>query len=317
MKTRTPFLLNTVFLAGLLLLAFNDHLFKDAYGNWWTGKLSDFAGVLILPLFLKYVTGWRNIVVVGLTVVFFTWFKSPWSAGALDAVNALGIVHLVRVVDLTDLLAFAVLPLTWSVLVNPDRFGFGDITVQRRALVRYGVLPLCLFLFVATSDDEDFPFFDGSVASCCEQLPTNRMIGNGYLYVPSAFTPDFDGINDVFQVVADSNIAMIDSFRVFTASNLTLVFSADSLTDFNPATGWDGTDTTGNIIPGSFEYTLGVTAADGTQSFIFGVVCSLPCPTTEATQPAEFFSDCTFGNQIDSLGRYDPSVNAFEDQDCY
>lgn len=316
MKNRAHFLLNIVFITGLLLLAFNDHFLKETYGNWMTGKLSDFAGVLILPLFLKYLTGWRNGFVIALTVIFFTWFKSPLSTGVLDAINSFGFVHLARVVDYTDLLSFAVLPLSWWTLRNPERFGFGELTVPGRALVRYGMLPLCLFLFVATSE-ADFPGFDGSVANCCAQEPTERLIGNGYLYVPSAFTPDLDGINDVFQIVSDSNIVMIDSFRVFTASDLTLVFSADSITDFSSATGWDGTTFDGTIASGSFEYTLSVTAADGTRSFVFGVVCSLPCPTAEGTQEAAFVSTCTFGNQLDSLGRFDRTVNPAEDLSCY
>lgn len=36
---------------GLLLL--NDHYLKARYGNWWTGKLSDFAGMIFFPFLLQ------------------------------------------------------------------------------------------------------------------------------------------------------------------------------------------------------------------------------------------------------------------------
>lgn len=47
-------LLNWVFLPCLLVLALNDHFLKYGYPGWLTGKLSDFAGLLIFPLFLAY-----------------------------------------------------------------------------------------------------------------------------------------------------------------------------------------------------------------------------------------------------------------------
>ena len=314
---RSAYLLNIVFLTGLLLLALNDHLFKDLYGNWWTGKLSDVAGVLILPLFLKYLTGWRNGVVVLLTVAFFTWFKSPLSTGALDFINGFGLVHLVRVVDYTDLLAFAALPVSWLVLKNPARFGFGAVTLRHRALVRYGVLPLALLLFVATSDDEDFRL-DGSVNNCCSYNPVDLTIGDGYVYIPTAFTPNGDGINDVFRVMVDSNVVFMDSIRIYPGDFLSgAVFSADSLTDFTPSTSWDGTDAAGVITPGSYEYFVSLTARNGTSQSLIGRVCVLPCPNPGENQTANFVGQCTFGNQVDSLGRFDRNVESFETIDCY
>lgn len=35
----------------VMVLILNDHFLKMQYGNWWTGKISDFAGVFFLPLF--------------------------------------------------------------------------------------------------------------------------------------------------------------------------------------------------------------------------------------------------------------------------
>ncbi len=44
-------LLSPEFLIGLLLLLMNDFVFKELFHNWLTGKLSDFAGLFIFPLF--------------------------------------------------------------------------------------------------------------------------------------------------------------------------------------------------------------------------------------------------------------------------
>ena len=32
--------------------ALNDHVLKDAYGQWWTGKLSDVSGLVVFPIML-------------------------------------------------------------------------------------------------------------------------------------------------------------------------------------------------------------------------------------------------------------------------
>jgi hypothetical protein len=45
-------LVHPVTLAALCTLALNDHVLKQACPGWWTGKLSDFAGVVLLPVFL-------------------------------------------------------------------------------------------------------------------------------------------------------------------------------------------------------------------------------------------------------------------------
>ncbi len=46
-------LLHPAFALSLFVLIVNDHWLKHAHPGWWSGKLSDFAAVLILPLFLQ------------------------------------------------------------------------------------------------------------------------------------------------------------------------------------------------------------------------------------------------------------------------
>lgn len=46
-------LLHPLALIAIAVLVVNDHLLKAAFpGTWWTGKLSDFAGLVFFPLFL-------------------------------------------------------------------------------------------------------------------------------------------------------------------------------------------------------------------------------------------------------------------------
>ncbi len=312
---RAAFLCNFVFLTGLALLAVNDHFFKEAYSNWWTGKLSDFAGVLLLPLFLKYLTGWRDSIVVGLTAIFFLWWKSAYSTSAIDYFNSLELLPITRIIDASDFLAFLVLPLSLLVLRRPEVFILRFPVLRANQFTRYIILPVSLFFFVATSVDEE-PFSLGTNESCCAQEPVDVLVGNGAVYIPSAFTPDGDGLNDVFQIVVDTNIVLIDSFRVYTLPDSIIVFSVDSVAAQNLVTGFDG-QVFGQTPSASYAFAVRVTAANGSSRLLKNQVCALPCPTPATNPGPAFIRTCTFGDQLDEHGRFDRSITTAETLGCY
>lgn len=114
-------------LASIALLLVNDHWLKAAFPSWWTGKLSDFAGLFFFPFLLAALLGLfldrtnippRSIgrLAFGFTALWFASFK------VLPPVNAatcalLGILlgHPVQLVlDPTDLIALPVLLPAWS-----------------------------------------------------------------------------------------------------------------------------------------------------------------------------------------------------------
>lgn len=45
-------------LVAITVLALNDQVWKHTYSNWWTGKVSDFAGMVFFPLLLSSVLEW-------------------------------------------------------------------------------------------------------------------------------------------------------------------------------------------------------------------------------------------------------------------
>ncbi len=52
--------MNHAFIMGLVVLFLNDHIFKLEYSNWLTGKLSDLAGLLILPMIISFLLNVDN-----------------------------------------------------------------------------------------------------------------------------------------------------------------------------------------------------------------------------------------------------------------
>jgi len=53
-------LLHPLSLAAVALLVLNDHLLKARFPGWWTGKLSDFAGLAFFPVFLQALWEWSS-----------------------------------------------------------------------------------------------------------------------------------------------------------------------------------------------------------------------------------------------------------------
>lgn len=309
------FLSNPVFLIGLAILAINDHFLKYEYGNWITGKLSDFAGILILPFFLKFLFGGSKRGVIAATVVLFTWWKSPLSQPAIDFYNSFSPIGTDRVVDYTDLIAFAILPMTWYAMKHIDQLAFTP-RIQR-SWASLLVFPLATLVFVATSTDEDFPIPSSSIESCCGLSNTLQPVGNGTVFLPSAFTPDGDGINDVFFIQTDGNIERVDSFLIREVDSGQAVFRRDNITDFSPTEGWDGTNAGGAIVAATYEFIAWVVARDSSQNAYFGYVCALPCQNPTGEPRPEFLYECLFSTQFDPMLGYRADFESGEELDCF
>ncbi|HEX6903801.1 MAG TPA: hypothetical protein VF789_29090 [Thermoanaerobaculia bacterium] len=131
-------------MASVLLLLINDFVLKPQIGNALTGKLSDFAGLFAFPFFFAaFFAGYRVPIYVGTAAAFILW-KSPLSGPWIDAWNSVSTFQVARVVDLSDLLALVVLPLSYWFAVNHRR-------VAARSLATLAIATVSLFAFAATS----------------------------------------------------------------------------------------------------------------------------------------------------------------------
>ena len=106
-------LLSPLFIFGLLLLLANDFLLKPFFHNSVTGKLSDIAGLFILPIFLTAFFSKARIWIYAVVFVLFCFWKSTYSEVIIDAWNQILPIHITRIPDLTDLFALAILPASY------------------------------------------------------------------------------------------------------------------------------------------------------------------------------------------------------------
>lgn len=87
------------FILALTILLLNDFYFKIYYGNWLTGKLSDFAGLFVFPLFWTILFPKLKDKIYFASAIIFIYWKTVYSETLLEIINQLSIIKLNRVVD--------------------------------------------------------------------------------------------------------------------------------------------------------------------------------------------------------------------------
>ncbi len=102
------------FLISLLTLLANDLLLKEVFHNWFTGKLSDFAGLFVFPLFwIGLFPNYRKTI-IAITALGFVYWKTPYADSFIELWNTHLFFKVGRINDYTDFLALASLPLAYS-----------------------------------------------------------------------------------------------------------------------------------------------------------------------------------------------------------
>ncbi|MFV0537408.1 MAG: hypothetical protein ACK5M3_08550 [Dysgonomonas sp.] len=149
MRTK-DLILSPFFIIGLITLILNDFYFKYEYGNFITGKLSDFSGLLIFPMFLATIIPKLKKSASLVTGIGFIIWKLPLFTPVIDSFNQLSPVTIHRVIDYTDYIALLVLPLS-HYLINYINYSFDINWVQLKNFSKYSLLVIAFFSFCATS----------------------------------------------------------------------------------------------------------------------------------------------------------------------
>jgi len=149
MKQKAHILTNRVFIAGLIILAINDHYLKSNYPNMITGKLSDFVGLFIFPIFLSVILPLRTKTNYFLAALIFIVWNSPLVEQLIQVGKSIGL-PLHRTVDPTDLLALIVLPFSYRYLQ-----GLQKEEIRKR----YFRIPLVIVSFIILTSTTLAPNF--------------------------------------------------------------------------------------------------------------------------------------------------------------
>jgi gliding motility-associated-like protein len=100
---------------------------------------------------------------------------------------------------------------------------------------------------------------DGCTATRNVQVQVNRQAN---VYVPNIFSPNADGVNDVFMIFAGNQVAQVNSFLVFNRWGET-VFQYYNFQPNDPAYGWDGSFRGQPMNPAVFVWYAEIEMLDG------------------------------------------------------
>ena len=147
---RKDLIVNLYFIVGLVLLILNDFYLKYEYGNFITGKLSDFAGLLIFPMFVATIIPKLRKSVSIITGIGFVAWKLPLFTPVINVINQMSIIPIHRVVDYSDYMALLVLPLS-HYLINYYELKSIIKIEQIKYFSRFALLGIAFFAFCSTS----------------------------------------------------------------------------------------------------------------------------------------------------------------------
>lgn len=109
-------LLHPFFLLCLFLLLLNDFYLKPVFSNGLTGKLSDFAGLIVFPVFIAALFPASKKWVALVTGILFLVWKTPLVSPAIDWLNGFLPFAIHRVIDYSDYWALLILPVAHRML---------------------------------------------------------------------------------------------------------------------------------------------------------------------------------------------------------
>lgn len=138
--------------------------------------------------------------------------------------------------------------------------------------------------------------------ACCGLQPVDFEHSNGSIYMPNVFTPNGDGINDLFYPFISDEILEVQGFTILSASGDTVIFSRptvlyDRLNEF----AWNGLRRDGTLYRGRFKYGMRVISKDFKLRLLEGEACSVLCEP--GTKELKVKKGCFYPSQVGNNGK--------------
>lgn len=147
-------ILNYVFLSCVIVLFINDHFFKFQYTSWFTGKLSDAVGIILLPMLVTFAFPKLKENSVFASGLFFIFWKSPFSESFIRMYNAISPIDIHRVIDYSDLIVLLLLPIPYFLIKNDHIFENFVIRKIHAAVVLFPTV----FVLMSTSQSNGYTY---------------------------------------------------------------------------------------------------------------------------------------------------------------
>ena len=100
---------------------------------------------------------------------------------------------------------------------------------------------------------------------------TVRTVTIGDVYIPSGFTPNNDGLNDIFYIMGSERIERIENFIIYSRYG-DQIFEAHAFTPNDPAYGWRGFIKNEKAPAGAYVYQVLIRFVDGKKEYKKGTI---------------------------------------------
>lgn len=143
---------------------------------------------------------------------------------------------------------------------------------------------------------------------CCEDDAEVDCIGDLCLTLPNVFTPNNDGINDIFYIHSlAGNQSYTAGVSIFDPAG-NIVYENSEMRFNDPSSAWDGSNSNGEIIQNLYQVELQYTGPNDETHYLsnkVAVLLEMDC--------VENWSNCEFSSQFNGVKGFDPSVSTLEE----
>ncbi len=154
-------ILNPIFIVCLMTLLINDFYLKQTFSNALTGKISDFVGLIIFPIFITCIfPKTKKWISIATGILFIIW-KTPIVTPFIETINQILHLKIQRVIDYSDYWALFVLPFTHKIINQDKKLTFNSSKLLN--FIKIGLASLSFFAICATSMPPPYEIPKGTI----------------------------------------------------------------------------------------------------------------------------------------------------------